>query len=98
VPGDPVWAYCGGRAAARKSIEGERRHAVTWFAHISGAHDAECGAAGAVLVGRWDPDDPHNCADCVAYLAGEVPVPEESAALREPDRRSGTLSAFTDAA
>lgn len=92
----PLWAYCGQRAVDRKSTKGSLRHALTIWARMSGAMDAECGVIGMVEVGPWDPGDPHNCPDCVKYVNGEVPVPEEVAALLAPapPHRSGTPSLF----
>lgn len=108
---DPIFAYCGQRAADRKTTTGERRHAITLWSQLSGAHDAECGDMGVVAVGEWVDGDPLNCPRCVAYLAGLVAVPEDvaaehRAAARAEERRQrklvaadrcGTLSIFAAA-
>lgn len=76
----PIWAFYGQRAADRKATKGERIHAVTLFAYQGGAMDSECGAMGVVPAGvDWDPEHPMACPRCVAWLRGEVEVPEEIA-------------------
>jgi hypothetical protein len=98
VSDDPVWAYCGQRAVDRKTTKGVTRHALTVWARLSGAMDAECGVIGLVEVGpwnpaAWDPDTAPACPRCAAYLAGAVPIPEEHNALAAPDPL-GTPSLF----
>lgn len=73
----PVHAYYGKRAADRNTTKGERIHAVTLFAYLGGAMDAECGVIGYVPADGWDPGHPQACPDCVSALAGLVAIPEE---------------------
>lgn len=73
----PVMAYYGARAAARKSTQGEPKHAMPLWSLAGGAMDTECGTIGGIEAGPWDPDDPHNCRICAQFVAGTRRMPRD---------------------